>query len=103
MKSQSRRLRWYFAAIQRLENRHPKQKIRPNSISNFRLCTDEKLDIVIYPVNPHEISVFVCFSPAKSAQVHNPMADFAGKCHPPRHDHEHFPKPETEGYFPPNK
>ena len=86
-----------------LENRRLERKIRPNSISNFRLCAAEKLDIVIYPVNPLEISVFACFSSAKSAQVHNPMADFAGKCHPSYHDHQHSPGQKIGGYFSPDK
>ena len=79
-----------------LGNRRLERKIRANSISNFRLCADEKLDIVIYPVNPLEISAFACLSPAKSAQVHNPMADFQKKS-PAGSGHKHFPKHKTGG------
>lgn len=51
----------FCRGISGLENRRLEREIRRNSISNFRLCAGKKFDIVIYPINPHEISVFACF------------------------------------------
>ena len=98
MKSQDKCLLWYFAAIQRLENRHQKRKNRPNSISNFRLKNKKKLDMGIYPMKPHKISLFSCLYPAKSAQVHTPMANFAEKNHPLHHVRKHFSQQRAGEY-----
>lgn len=49
-------------------------------------------------MKPHKISLFSCLYPAKSAQVHTPMANFAEKNHPLHHVRKHFSQQRAGEY-----